>query len=130
MTCLVTVTHRKEKPDPRGRKTVQEVDLRKKGRRHRCHCSRMVAWVAGPFALPRPSLGLWLPYPKLYLGGKLTLAFGGVTQHPSPQPKYSMAKRQEGCPPTRVFPSTCHPSQGDSEPTLVVYWMEVGRDTS
>lgn len=82
----------------------------------------MVPWVAGPFALPYPSLGLWLPYPKLYLGGKLTLAFGGVTQHPSPQPKYSMAKRQEGCPPIRVFPSTCHPSQGDSEPTPVVYW--------
>lgn len=32
------------------------------------------------------------PTPELYLGGKLTLAFGGVTQHPSPQPKYSMAK--------------------------------------
>lgn len=101
------------------------MDLRKKGRLHRCHCGRMVPWVAGPFALPYPSLGLWLPYPKLYLGGKLTLAFGGVTQHPSPQPKYSMAKRQEGCPPIRVFLSTnlpSHPSQGDSEPTPVVYW--------
>lgn len=63
---------------------------------------------------------------ELYLGRKLTLTLRGVTQHPSSRPKFSMAKWQEGCPRIRVFPLNCHPSQGDSEPTPVVYWRWEG----
>lgn len=103
-------------PERRHRPREGTDTLRKGREAQRKRDSRQMETQTGAES-PRDRLNCFTPPLELFSEGKLTLALvGGVGRgHPIPlrQPKYSMARWQEGCPRIRVFPSLLPiPGQG------------------
>lgn len=133
MTCLATVTHREEKTGDkipvREARPQREENSPRSGPQEERQAAPVSLRQDGPLGgralcSPIPFSGTLAPLPQAIFRRKAdTCLWGGSPSTHPPNLNIAWQSGRKGVPRLGFSPQlTCHPSQGDSEPTPVVYW--------